>query len=87
MVRVVISSDTRTPAFNCPSASDPCFLRLYAKHLRKIKVLTLAAGNAGRYETTYLGPEDALTMTPISAFTQSRLRMLWHVAPESRRYS
>lgn len=39
MVSVVMSSDTRVPAFS------------------------FATGNAGRYETTYRGPDDAFTMT------------------------
>lgn len=54
IVNVVISSDTRTVGFNC---------RQRGHH----HGLTFATGRVGLYETTYLGPEDALTMTVVSS--------------------
>ena len=67
IVNVVISRETRTPAFSCQHIS------LYAC-IPSREQLALETGRVGRYETTYRGPEDALTMTkpPLSAVRSHR---------------
>ena len=38
-------------------------VRVVMSRLTRVPALSLCAGRAGRYETTYRGPEEAFTMT------------------------
>lgn len=64
IVKVVMSSETRTPALSYDSECSVIDLRSHVSdfgdedHRR-----TFATGSVGLYDTIYLGPEDALTMT------------------------